>query len=362
MGSKALLALLLLAPLALAHAPGGYDPLVLDLHAFLTAEGRIDERAPAPGGVAFPASAPPGPAAPLSFALAAPVRFVPGAAFDVTLRVRADGLVVARDADGHAFEVNVEPGGAAQRIALDPPVLAPGSAATARAHVQAVGALYEEGQEMTLTIRPLMPLGERALVLVVGGEQPSTFHAPDMRVPAPADLRLQDLPHTEFLLASEAFEPPSHHAVNTFVVSHEGVRPPASGAWSANGTYVVLRGEEPPESAREHAHTGRAQRVEAAHEFRVNGMTARAHPGLGVVVRVHAPPVRVECVRNCAAPFVWTYAPEDAPRADPPSALVPPPRDARGIPASEDEPRGSDAPLPLLTLLAALALAARAKR
>lgn len=351
-----------LAPSALAHE-GEYDPLVVDLHAFLTSDGRIDERAPAPGAVAFPASSPAAPGAPLRFAFAAPVAFAPGAAFEVSLQLRADAPVVARDADGNALEINVEPGGSAAKAALDPPLLAPGSVTSVRAVVQASGAAFEEGDEIALVVRALMPLTADALALVIGPE--TRFDAPDMRVPSPADLRLQEVPHTEFLLEGESFEPPSTHAVNVFTVLHDGIRAPAQPAWSAAGTYVVLRGEESGAEAMRHAYPDRARRVDAAHELTVSGVPARAHPGLGVVVRASSLPLRVECARNCPEGFAWSYAPPAATPtsgADAPSVLVPPPRDTSGIPVSEDDPDERAVPWPGALGLVATVVATRARR
>lgn len=357
------LALLLILSGAAAHGTT-YDPLVVELHGFLTSDGHISEATPAPGAVAFAASTPAAPAPALRFALAAPVRFEPGAPFEVTLSFRADKPVLPRDAEGHAFEVNVEPGGTATRIDLAEPILTPGSVASASATVQAPGALFAEGANVTLTIRPLMPLADGSLAVIIGGDSPSRFDAPDMRVPVPADLRMQDLPHTEFLLETESFAPPATHAVNVFSIGHDAITPPAAGAWSANGTYVVLRGDEPAASANQHEHADRARRIEAAHEFRVNGLTARVHPGLGVVVRVLTQPIRVECVRNCPAGYTWTYAaPASSSSAvDPPSALIPPPRDTRGVPVSEDEPAEKATPILPMVALAAIALAAMSKR
>lgn len=363
---------LLLALAPAAHAQDArFDPLRLSYSGFLSGDGSIDATLPAPGAVPFATATPPAQATPLRFALASPVTFAPGAAFEVTLRVRADAPVVARDADGFAFEVNVEPGGAAQRVAIDPPLLVPGTVSTIRAQVIS-SALYREGAELALSVRPLMSFTEGALSLVVGcdgsadpptssaaacgGDEPSTFAAPDMRVPRPADLRLQDVGHTEFLLDGEAFEPPATHAVNVFRVSHASVTPPAQGAFSRNGTYVVLRGEEPPTDAAAHASADREARIAAAHELRVNGIPARVHPGLGVVVRAFAAPVRVECVRNCPADLSWSYAPPASTiPTDAPSSLIVPPRDTRGIPVSEDEP--DEKPTPLGPGLALLALA-----
>lgn len=343
---------LALAPPAFAQEVR-FDPLRLSFSGFLAGDGSIDATAPAPGAIPFAPATPPAQATPLRFTLASPVTFTPGAALEVTLQVRADAPVVARDADGFAFEVNVEPGGAAARVAIDPPLLTPGSVATLRAQVVS-SALYREGSELALTVRPLMSFTEGALSLVVGGKAPSTFAAPDMRVPTPAELRLQDVAHTEFLLEGESFEPPATHAVNVFRVSHTSVTPPAQGAFSRNGTYVVLRGEEPPADAASHASADRDARVAAAHELRVNGVLARVHPGLGVVVRAFAAPVRVECVRNCPADLSWSFAPPTSTTpTDAPSSLIAPPRDTSGIPVSEDEPDEKPTPLgPGLALLA----------
>ena len=352
---------LLLVPAALAQERS-YDPLVLSYRGSFTADGKIDEVAPASTAIPFVPGAPPAPASSLRFTLAAPVRFTPGAPFAITIHVRADAPVVARDADGNAFEISVEPGGEPVRIAIDPPVMAPGTVASATARVVS-GELYAEGDEIAVLIRPLMTFTAGALSLMVGGDTASGLDAPDLRVPTPADLRLQDVPHTEFLLEGETFEPPASHAVNVFSVMHGAVQPPAAGAWSPNGTYVVLRGDEPDDAAAAHEHAQRARRVEAAHELEVNGVTARVHPGIGVVVRVLSAPIRVECARNCPAGFSWSYAPSTAtPTGEPPSTLVPPPRDTRGIPVSADEPEGSQIPLPPLLALAVLALAAISKR
>lgn len=352
--------LLALAPPALAQDP--FDPLVLTFHGMLTKDGRITENAPEAGALVFVGTPTPGTAAPLRFVFDAPVTFAPGAPFDVAIRLRADAPVLARDADGDAFEINVDPGGTAVRLAIDPPLLTPGSVTTLHAQI-ASASTYEEGTKIALSVRPLMAFTDGSMAIVVGGDDPSTFLAPDMRVPAPSDLRLQDVGHTEFLLETESFEPPATHAVNIFRVGHTSIAPPAAGAWSQSGTYVVLRGEETGADAASHAQTDRARRIEAAHEYRVNGVTARVHPGLGVVVRVLSSPIRVECFRQCPAGFSWSYElPPTGTTAEPPSTLVVPPRDTSGIPVSEDEGEGEDegkaTPAPLLAAVAALVVAA----
>lgn len=351
-------AALIVATLALAHpalahgdAPASsFDPLALSFHGYLTADGKLSDAAPAPGSVPFGVAVAPAPA--LHFALAAPVRFVPGGGFDVAITLRADRPVVTGDGIEIGF-TDADP----MRVALDP-VLAPGTVATARATLQAPGALYDEGAPLELTVRPLMPaLAEGSLAIVIGGDAPSTFDMIDMRVPTPTDLRLQDVAHTEFLLDGESFAPPPTHSVNTILVHHDSIERGAFPGYSANGTYVVLRGEEEA-AAQAHATTDRDKRVEAAHEFRVNGVVARVHPGLGVVVRVMTPTIVVSCVQNCpAAGFTYTLAPEPLLITDPPSALVPPPRDTNGIPVSADEPEPKETPIGGILLVALVAAA-----
>lgn len=345
-----------LAPAALAA--DGFDPLKLSFSGFLTADGEIDATPAAPGSIPFQAVPPTGVAPPLLFTFVAPVRFSPGAAFEVAIQVRADALVVARDAEGNAFEIGIDPDGARVPVAVDPPVMAPGTVATLRVQVMS-SSLYDEGDPIVLSVRPLGQFTDGALSLVVGGDPPSTFAAPDMRVPTPADLRLQDLPHTEFLLDGESFAPPPTHSVNVFRVGHASVDIPSALGWSIEGTYAVLRGDESGEVAAGHAKVDRASRIDAAHEFRVNGAVARVHPGLGVVVRIRSLPLTIECVRNCPADFAFEWGPPPTtPTGEPPSTLIPPPRDTSGIPVSEDE---DDKPTPLAPLVAIVALALAAE-
>lgn len=350
--------LLALAPLAAAHgSPAPYDPLVVELHAFLTSDGALSEAAPQPGAVAFPAGAPPAGSAPLRFEIEAPVRFVPSGGFAVDLALRADAPVVA----GDGLELAIEPGGEPARVPLPEPVLAPGETTRVLVRLQASGAEYAEGDPIALVVRPLMPgLTEGALSVVVGGDVPSRVDALDMRVPTPADLGLQSTPLTEFILGKEEFASSAGTAVNVFRVGHDVISRPEGHAWSTNGTYVVLRGEEAGDVALQHSFVDRERRIGVAHEFSVNGIRARVHPGLGVVVPVTSLPIRVVCVANCpTAGFSHTIdAPgsdADAPPAERPSVLVPPPRETRGIPVSEDEDAPRNTPLAgTLALLAAL--------
>lgn len=349
---------LLLSPLAAAHGDAGaYDPLVVSLHAYLTADLRASEAAPDPGAVPFPAPAPAANAPPLRFALEAPVRFSPGSGFEVEITVRADRALVARDADGNALELVVEPGGEPTRVALPEPILAPGALATARATLQAPGAEYARGDALALAVRPLMPaLTEGALSLVVGGDRPSRLDAPEMRVPSLADLELQDAPHTQFLLANETFASPAHvvhvrHAETTMTVT-------------PNASVVVLRGEETGDDADAHAFPDADRRRAAAHAYTVNGALVRVHPGVGVVVEIGRETARILCATNCPpGGFAQTIAPGagNAPGGgDRPSVLVPPPRDTTGIPVSaDDEPKQTPLPIALVgaAVGAALALA-----
>lgn len=358
------LGLAALLPFAAAHdAPAGpYDPLSLEWHAFLAADGTIGASPPAAGAVPFPASpSPPTSAsAPLRFTFAAPVTFEPGGGFVVRLALRVDKPLVAQD---EALELVVMPGGDAVRVSLPGgPVLAPGTVVTVEQTLHAPGARYERGDALGLVLQPLLPaLPEDALSVVTGPESGSLFDAIDMRVPSPAHLRLQDLPHTEIVLGVDQFAPPSSHAVNVFSVGHDAVVPPAAGAWSDAGTYVLLRGEEPEDVAREHALVDEDTRRAAAHAFRVNGLPARVHPGLGVIVRITLLPIRVVCEENCpAGGSSWSYAPlSTAPTAESPGVLVPPPRDTSAVPVSRDEPpaRGTPFSGPLVVLALALTLA-----
>jgi hypothetical protein len=71
------------------------------------------------------------------------------------------------------------------------------------------------------------------------------------------------------------------------------VTPPTSQGWSVNGTWVVLRGIEGDPDASAHSFPDRERRVAAAHAFTVNGVPARVHPGIGIVVPVASQPIRV---------------------------------------------------------------------
>lgn len=379
------LVLLAAAPLAAAHgedAPAGtgpFDPLRLQLHTWLDAEGGLAmDGAPAAASVPF---APPAPGAatspPLSFSLAMPVTATPGGPIEVELHLRADKAVVARDADGNAFEVSLlQEGapidGATKRVALADPVLAPGSTPRVVLTLQAPGALLLEGEALTLVVAPLMAgLQEGALSLLVGGERASTLDMRDLRVPALAHLRLQEAPLREFLLDDEDFRPPPGAVANVLRVGHDRIDGPATVASARGGTYLVLRGEEGPEVAhRAHAHASRDARVAAAHELLVGDTPVRVHPGVGVVVQLPAnATTTVTCARHCpAGGFSMTFATGDDADADaaaraPQSSLIPPPRDTRGVPVSEDAPetRGVPAPAPLAAL-AVMAVAAMLAR
>lgn len=362
---RLLLVVLLALPLAAGHgvAPA-YDPLVVDMHLYLQADGGLGETAPDAGAVPLPAVTPGAAATPVTFSVKAPVAFAPAANVEVEVTLRADQLVVARDADGNALELSLAPDGAPTRVALADPVLAPGSVALARASLPVPMRTFEEGDELRIVVRPLMPaLAEGALSIVIGGDAPSRADFPEMRVPSPADLRLQDLPHTEYLVGKDRFDPPADHAVNVFRVEHDRITPPASPRFSAAGTYVVFEGVEADGSP--HRFADRERRVQAAHEFTVNGLVARVHPGLGVIVRVESQPALVQCVRHCPPGGFSQRIGDDANAAagEPPSVLVPPPRDTSGIPVSEDEPPAAETPfgwgVGALALVAAATLMAK---
>lgn len=358
------LLVLLALPLAAGHGDAPpFDPLVVDMHLHLHADRTMAEAAPDEGAVAFAAIAPGSAPTAVEFAAKAPVAFAPAGTIDVELTLRADQLVVARDADGDALELQVAPDGPPLRVALADSLLTPGTVALARASLAVPARTFEEGEEIRLVVRPLMPaLAEGALSIVVGGDTPSRVDFREMRVPSPADLRLQDVPHTEYLVGVDRFEPPADHAANVFRVAHDSVAPPATTRFSAAGTYVILEGAEADGGA--HRFPDRARRIDAAHEFTVNGVLARVHPGLGVIVRVESQPTLVQCVRNCpAGGFSATVGESTNPSTgEPPSVLVPPPRDTTGIPVSEDEPPAAKTPLGGALAAAALLVGALARR
>lgn len=367
------LVLLLAPPLAGAHgAASAYDPLVVEMHAFLTADGALAEAAPDAGEMAFPPSDPLEPGEPLVFALDAPVRFEPAGGLVVTLRLRAAQPVVARDADGNAFELSllrdgapVE--GASRRVPLADPVLAPDARATLDAVVQAPGVVFEERSRLALQVRPLMPLAEGALLLLVGPEG-SRADLPDMRVPRVADLKLQDAPLVEFVTENETFEPPEGSVATVVRVRHDRVEAPRA-MLIGSPTYLVLVGEEGEEEARSHSFPDRPRRLAAAHELLVGDRLVRVHPGLGVVVPLTRT-ADVTCARNCPPDFRFSVPVQEAPRngsvpsQEPTGVLIPPPRSTAGIPVSQDAPpedgRGVPGPALAATLAAAL-LAARRK-
>ena len=348
------------APFATAHGtPAPYAPLVVEMHTFLASDGALVLSPPAPGAVALPAATPAAPPPELRFAVPAPVAFTAAAAYQVSLTLRADQLVVARDAEGMSLELQALPDGAPVRVALEP-VLAPGAVATVLVDVPAPPRAFAEGDEVALAIRALMPgLQAGALSIVTGGDTASRADLRDLRVPGVSALRLQDVPHTEYLVGVDRFEPPADHAANVFRLGHGVLETPATLRFEANKTYVVLEGVEDEEDARDHAQADRAARVAAAHEFAVNGVLARVQPGVAVVVRAPVAPVVVQCVRNCV-PASVSFPSLAATPSERPSALVPPPRDTTGIPVSEDEPEEKATPAP--ALLAALVLAAALRR
>lgn len=356
--------IVLTLPNAGAQANAAFDPLVFDFEGFLTTAGAVARSAPDAGVVAFRPISLASPAESLRFELASPIRFAAGGGFEITLVVRADAPVVARDADGNALEVSIEANGtavdgASARGALGNGVLAPGAVETLSLRLQAPSAVFDEGARLAVVVRPLMPaLAENALVLLVGGDRPSTLDMPRMRAPSASDLRLQESALTEFVLDAEDFRPSRPDAaVIDVIVGHGEIRIASALRYEPNGTYVVVRGVEDPVDAAAHVTLDREARVEAAHELRVGGVRVRAHPGLGVVVPVSSAGATIQCARNCP---LLNVAVGGEPLVVPErSVLVPPPRDTRGIPTSEDEPDGQkETPMPALAALLALGIMA----
>lgn len=360
-----LLALLLLVPAAAAHGePPAYDPLLVSVHAHLAGEG-LAEPAPEPGAVAFRAKGPTEESR-LAFSMPVPVRFVLAGPVQVELTLRADKPVVAHDASGHTLEVRLERNGrlvegASARVGTQDALLAPGALARLSVALQAPQEVWEEGDTLALALHVLPAgLAEGALSVVVGGDAPSRMDMARMRVPSVQDLGIQERPLPEFVVGAEGAGMPSNASVRWIDVRHDRI---AAGPWSgaARPAYVALRGVEEGAEAQGHAFPDRERRVEAAHEFSLHGVVARVHDGLGVAVPVPAEgPVTLRCVRHCPpGGFTLEVAGANDTRAgEPPSVLIPPPRDTRGIPVSADEPPARETPLPALLALAALMLAA----
>lgn len=351
---RALALAILLVPLGAAHGtPPAYDPLVVEMHGSLHAEGTFSETEPTAGALAFPASTPAAPGAPLRFAFQAPVRFAPAGGFEVELALRADAPI----ATGDGLELAIEPGGMPQRVAL-PPLLAPGETATARVTL-AGAADHAEGSELALVVRALAPaLAENTLFLVLGANA-SRMDVRDMRVPSVGDLALQDADVVELLSDRETFAPSRPATVHTFLVAHDAVATRGVQGDDWNATYVVLLGIEAEEDAQTHAFADRERRRAAAHALTVGGTLVRVHPGLGVAVPVASLPARIQCVANCPpGGFAYTIDAQGvAAPADRPSQLIPPPREERDVPVSEDGPDEKPTPLPPLAAGFALALA-----
>lgn len=363
------LLLLILAPPSLAQAEA-FDPLSLAWAAALTSEGRLAD-APGPGGaILFPAADPTAASLPLAFQAEAPVSFRPGDPVTVTLVVEAIKPVLTQDREGRSFEVTLRSGDevvARGTGGVAAALLAPGERATVRVEAAPGDVLVLRGAALALEVRPLMPaLAGEALALRVG-EGGSSAALP-LQLPGVEALELQDAPYEEFLVTEGSFTAPLGLTTLTFTVGHSTVVGPTVDA-SASGPFVVLLlGEETREEAAAHAKVTREERLNASHEFLVDGARVRVHPGVGVVVPVAGRPV-VECARGCPAGFRFALSGEAPPGTSPPpssdgSVLIPPPRSTEGIPTSKDAPEGgNDTPFPALVLvLLGVVVAASTKR
>ncbi|HEX2021839.1 MAG TPA: hypothetical protein VHH36_03950 [Candidatus Thermoplasmatota archaeon] len=376
-----LLLALLAAPPALAHGDPNataYDPLETDLHAWAGPDGALLRAAPAAGSLAFPGAPPGGQAGSLAFSVPAPLPASVLGAVRVTMAVEVSAPTPGRDADGNSLEValtqageDVEDGVARAQL---PPLLTPGTVYTVEASVTPPGALYARGEAMGVRIRPLMVgLRDDQLFLRVG-EEGTRVDFTRLRVPRVQDLGLGGEGLTVFDPRSDAFAPSVPNArVVSARVTHSSVDLGAIRVEQGKPLYVVLVGDEPPAQAEaEHERLDEADRLAAAHAFRIGTQLVRVHPGVGVALRVptdKAALLEVRCEANCPpggfATAIRVEAPPD-PAADERSALIPPSpqRSTPATPTADADPdaRSETPGLPLAAALGAAALVALARR
>jgi hypothetical protein len=352
-----LLALAALAPLAAAHADPleqAYEPLLLDFHGWLTADGAIAPAAPADGAVFVPAYAPGAAPSRLDFSMKAPSRFAPANGLDVRIHLVADKPVVAQDANGNAFTLTLLANGApvpsaSRTLSLGQAVLAPGGVADLAAVLQAPGATFDEGATLTLRLEPKMPaLADQALKVAVGSASNSHADFPGARLPSVDDLGLVEPPGaTLFPLSKGAFQPPEKDAaVVTFSVGQNATSL-LSPLASAPVTYVVLRGDHTVAEGRAyHEFPTAAERNAAAHVWRIGAQRVRVHPGVVIALRLNVTAssvVDVACESVCplagykaSLPALSVVAAGGGVASDPADVLIPPPRATAGIPVSGD--------------------------
>jgi len=372
-----LAALAALAPLAAAHADPSetvYDPLTLDLHGWLTAEGGIAASPPAEGGVYFPSYTPADPPSHLDFSMKAPSRFAPATGLDVRVHLVADKPVVAQDSGGSSFTLTlladgVAVKGASRTLSLGQAALAPGASADLATTLPAAGVTFDKGATLTLRVAPLAPaLADASLKVAVGASANSHADFLAAKLPGVQDLGLDEPPGvTLFLLSESTFQPREPDAALVTLSVSQNQTVALSKVASAPVTYVVLRGDHSVAEGRAfHEFPDADARNAAAHVWRVGTQRVRVHPGVGVAVRVNVTAgsvVDVVCESVCPAGGWKTSLPplaatvtQGGVASDPADVLIPPPRNTAGIPVSGDAPpEEKKAPGPALPLVAGAA-------
>ena len=385
-----LLALPLLALATLPAAAHGddaeepYDPLSIDLPLFPAAGEKMVDAAPAEeSAVAFRAGGAGGAHPPLLFSY--PIRgpYVAEEDARFTLRLRVERPMVLQDKDGNSFEVSLLAGDkpltgspALVKAGQATPGL-PGSATalTAQGTLAVKGVLLPEQGEITLAVRPLMPVvpPEGLKLLVGGGAEATSLVFPHLRLPSLDRLGLQDDRLLSELPAASASTFRSGEAVafHQLRVAHDKVEavlaePPANGVVQL----ILVGAESSADAHRHHEFPDPDRRVAAAHAFQVGDRLVRVHPGVMVRVLLDPGPdgltTRVKCVLNCPEggfERVLPVRPPDSPQGATGSTLIPPPRSTKGIPTSPDAPPEEARnllPAPSAALLVAAALAGAA--
>ena len=375
-----LLALSLLAtPLTSAHgdaAEGAYDPLMLDLHAFLQVDATLVEQNPRVDSIAWPIPAQPGQPNPsLDFAIPAPQPMVTQRGLVATLVVHAGTAGPAQDQRGDSFEVtllrNGEPiDGASARGSFGPLMVA-GQTSNVSVAIAAPPTDFVAGDSMGIRVRPLMPLLREGDIILQLGPEGSRVDFDALRVPHVRDLGLATEGQTVFRLGEETFRPSlPNAAVITATVTHDGITFDRTNVTAGEPLYIVFVADEPHDVAEAaHERFDAEARRSAAHTYLVGGGVVHVHPGVGIAVRVdyteHANR-RVTCFANCEedAPMELRVEPPPPTRPDQRGALIPPPREQVTLPPDERETNDADArtPLALPAVLAGLTVAALTAR
>lgn len=375
-----LLGLLLLAAHAGAHgapAEGPYDPLMLDLHAFLQVDGTLVERDARIDSVAWPVAAQPGqPNPPLDFHIAAPQPMVTQRGLVLTLVFHAGTAGPAQDANGDSFEVTLLRNGEAVEGASARgsfgPLMVAGQTTTLAVPVAPPPTDYAAGDRIGVRVRPLMPLLREGDIILQLGPEGSRVDFEALRVPHVRELGLANEGQTAFRVGEEAFRPSLPNAVViTATVTHDRITLDRSNVTAGDPLYLVFVGDEPHDVAEgEHERFDVEARRLTAHTYRVGSSSFHVHPGVGLAMRLdYASPGshRISCLTNCDDALALELRIDEPPpdRPDQRGALIPPPREQVALPPGEPEIDANDervplaAPALLLGIVAAAALVRR---